>query len=255
MTIALLISTYNSPEYLRLSLDSVLRQSVMPDEVLVADDGSAEPTAQVVREFSAVAGIPVKHVWHEDKGFRLAAIRNKGIAAAVSDYIIQIDGDIILHPDFVKDHKRFARKGSFVTGSRTLLSKELSGKLLAMHAGNLLPHFPGSHRFPWLTPLFAGLRSSDGTYVRGCHMAFWREDLLRVNGYNEDITGWGREDSELSWRLMNAGLRKRFLKFGAVEYHLYHPEASRACDEANIAIMQRARDGHMVRVPNGIVKS
>ena len=85
-------------------------------------------------------------------------------------------------------------------------------------------------------------------------MAFWREDLMNVNGYNEDISGWGREDSEISFRLMNSGLKKRFIKFAALEYHLFHPEASRAMDATNIAIMQRARDGKTTRIPNGIIK-
>ena len=44
-------------------------------------------------------------------------------------------------------------------------------------------------------------------------MAFWKEDLLKVNGYNEAITGWGSEDHELVCRLINNGVRKRTIKF------------------------------------------
>ena len=254
MTTALLISTYNSPDFLRLCLSSVLGQSVLPDEILIADDGSTDLTARVVEEFSAATRATVKHIWHEDKGFRLAAIRNKAIAAAKSDYIIQIDGDIILHKEFIADHIKFARKGSFVTGSRTLLDKETTAGLLRLPPWTELPMLKGGNRLPWLTPLMANLRSKNGMYVRGCHMAFWREDLMNVNGYNEDISGWGREDSEISFRLMNSGLKKRFIKFAALEYHLFHPEASRAMDATNIAIMQRARDGKTTKIPNGIIK-
>jgi len=255
MTTALLISTYNNPDYLRMSLMSALAQSELPDEILVADDGSTQNTARVVRDLSLTARVPVKHIWHEDKGFRLAAIRNKAILAAAADYILQIDGDIILHPDFVADHKKFARKGTFVTGSRKLLSEDVSKSLMPLSYPEILSRLPGGCRIPFLTAVFQNLRASDGMYVRGCHMAFWREDLLRVNGYNEDITGWGREDSELSYRLMNAGVKKRFLKFGALEYHLYHPEASRDMDARNIGIMNLARSGEIVRVSNGIVKN
>lgn len=254
MTTALLISTYNNPEFLRLCLSSVLGQSVMPDEILIADDGSTEPTARVVEEFSAATRAAVRHIWHEDKGFRLAAIRNKAIAAAQSDYIIQIDGDIILHKEFVADHIKFAKEGTFVTGSRTLLDKDTTAKLLELKPWGELPVLKGGNRIPWLTPMMANMRSGNGMYVRGCHMAFWRKDLLRVNGYNEDISGWGREDSEISFRLMNCGLKKRFIKFAALEYHLYHPEASREMDAANIVIMNRARNEGVTRVPNGITK-
>ncbi|MDE7024548.1 MAG: glycosyltransferase family 2 protein [Paramuribaculum sp.] len=253
MTTALLISTYNSPDFLRLCLGSVLNQSVMPNEILIADDGSTKQTALVVEEFSSMTSVCVKHIWHEDCGFRLAAIRNKAIAEAEADYIIQIDGDIILHPKFVADHVKFARRGSFVTGSRTLLSEQTTAELLALAPWSSLPRLKGGCRLPLITPMMANLRSGDGMYVRGCHMAFWRDDLLAVNGYNEDITGWGREDSEISFRLINSGVRKRFIKFSALEYHLHHPEASRAMDAANIAIMERAQSGGMTRVPNGII--
>ena len=85
-------------------------------------------------------------------------------------------------------------------------------------------------------------------------MAFWRDDLLRVNGYNEDIKGWGREDSELSWRLINAGVKKRFLKFGGVQFHLFHKENSKDCDPRNIELMERTRNEKIKWVPNGIRK-
>lgn len=254
MTIALIVSTYNSPAFLRLCLESVAAQRRMPDEILVADDGSGEATAQVVKEFSDRMPGRVRHIWHEDMGFRLGAIRNKAIAASRSDYIIQIDGDIILHPAFVADHERFARNGSFVTGSRKLLDEPATTALVAgnMKLDSLYRNSP-LRCYP-LTLAMQNLRSADGTYVRGCHMAFWRADLMAVNGYNEDICGWGREDSEISWRLMNYGLRKRFLKFGAVEFHLYHPENSREQDARNMSIMEQARMSGITRIPNGIVR-
>jgi predicted glycosyltransferase involved in capsule biosynthesis len=85
-------------------------------------------------------------------------------------------------------------------------------------------------------------------------MAFWREDLLRVNGYNEDIVGWGREDSDISQRLINSGVKKRFLKFGGIEYHLYHKENDKSLDASNIALMERTAREHISWIPNGIVK-
>ena len=96
MTVSLIISTYNSPKALDLCLMSVLQQSVLPDEVLIADDGSNEETRKIVEEFKKQSTVPVIHVWHEDNGFRLTVIRNKAIAKASMDYIIQIDGEIII---------------------------------------------------------------------------------------------------------------------------------------------------------------
>lgn len=104
MKTALLISTYNWKEALSLVLDSIKIQSQLPDEVLIADDGSDDATKQVIDEFRQTFKIPVKHVWQEDLGFRKSMILNKTIAQAEADYIIQIDGDCIMHKDFIKDH-------------------------------------------------------------------------------------------------------------------------------------------------------
>ena len=109
-------------------------------------------------------------------------------------------------------------------------------------------------RIPWLMRMMRRYKSGDGGYVRGCNMAFWRKDLLNVNGYNEDIRGWGREDSELSYRLINSGKKKGFVKFGGIEYHLYHKENSKENDARNIAMMERASKSGLTKVPNGICK-
>ncbi|MDE5980151.1 MAG: glycosyltransferase, partial [Muribaculaceae bacterium] len=131
MRISLIISTYNSPVALEASLKSVLRQTTTPYEVIIADDGSTDSTPEVIGRFAGEAKCPVEHVWQENKGFRLATIRNKAIAKAKGDYIVQIDGDIVLHPDFIADHAAVARRGHFVCGSRVLIEKELTGKIFA----------------------------------------------------------------------------------------------------------------------------
>ena len=129
MTVSLIISTYNWPRALYLCLDSVMQQTVMPSEILIADDGSGMSTRDVVKHFENISPVPVRHIWHEDNGFRLAAIRNKAIAASKGKYIIQIDGDLILQRNFIQDHMLFAREGCFVTGSRGIIT-DRNGKVL-----------------------------------------------------------------------------------------------------------------------------
>lgn len=261
MTTSLLVTTYNSPRYLELSIRSIFNQRRLPDEILVADDGSGEETRELVEELAAESFVPIYHIWQPDQGFRAGAIRNKAIAAAKGDYIIQIDGDIILDPAFVIDHLRFAKKGTFVCGSRVLIDEALTSEL--MHSGRIeLKHgekgmkssFNG-RRLPLLTPFFTHYKSGDPVYARSCNMACWRNDLLMVNGYNEDISGWGREDSELSCRLVNAGVKKRFLKFGAIQYHLFHKENSKELDPRNIELMEHTRSECLKWIPNGISKN
>src|SRR5690606_36112774 len=105
--------TYNWPEALECCLLSVLKQKMLPGEVIIADDGSGEPTRQLINRFRQLCPVPLLHVWQPDEGFRLGKIRNKAIAAASGDYIIQTDGDIILHPLFIKDHMAASRSWHF----------------------------------------------------------------------------------------------------------------------------------------------
>lgn len=233
---SLCISTYNRPAALELCLQSVLRQTVLPAEIIIGDDGSTQETKQLIDSFAATSTVPVVHVWQADEGYRLAAIRNKSFAKAKREYIIQIDGDLILHPRFIEDHLRLAKKNSFVSGVRSMLSPTKTTELTTQKKWQPLSAFSSSiskkHnalRLPLLTSLhywFMAVKSNY-KYVLGANMAFWREDILKVNGYNEAFTGWGKEDNDLALRLINAGITCRVLKFGGIVYHLHHKESPR----------------------------
>lgn len=235
---SLIISTYNWPEALDVVLRSVRAQRVLPDEVLVADDGSGESTRLVVLSHQTDFPVPLTHVWHEDRGFRLAAIRNEAIRRARGAYLLQVDGDMVLHRRFVAAHIAWARRGTYVQGSRCLVNAQRTAQLLrareplaSVFTRGLRNRLNGLY-LPVLSPLVGGPRDSDRR-TRGCHMAFWRDDLLTVNGYDARFEGWGREDSELAARLIHAGVRRRNFKFGAVAFHLWHPETARASYSAN----------------------
>lgn len=257
----LMISTYNWPEALALVLESVRRQTRIPDEVIVADDGSGEPTRALIDSFRRKMPCPLIHVWQEDLGFRKCIIWNEAIRRAKYDYIVQIDGDCVLDADFIADHLRFAKPGTFVCGSRTLLSRELTQALLADPRREISPFSQGvsnkvnALRIRPLSVFFAARYRANVPYIsKGCNMAFWRKDLLAVNGYNETISGWGREDAEIEVRLMKLGIRRRSLKFGGVQYHLFHKELDRSRDARNIEILNRALASDDFRTPFGIVK-
>lgn len=263
MNCSLIISTYNWPEALALCLKSVRDQKYLPDEVIIADDGSTDETTRLVKEFQKDFPVGLKHVWHADEGFRLAAIRNKAIASCSSDYIIQIDGDLILHPYFITDHLNIRRKDFFVTGSRVLLSQKSSASLIRYESLDIKKYEGGKRNFlngvrnKFIRNLLALQYKTKGRhkyYVKGCNMAFWKKDLIAVNGYNEAFTGWGREDSEIAIRLMNAGIKKQFIKMGAVCYHLFHTEASRELEAKNISMMQDAIATKKIIAEDGLNK-
>ena len=256
MTVSLIISTYNWPRALYLCLDSVMQQTVMPSEILIADDGSGMSTRDVVKHFENISPVPVRHIWHEDNGFRLAAIRNKAIAASKGKYIIQIDGDLILQRNFIQDHMLFAREGCFVTGSRGIITELLTRKVLSGEITSLSPLMKGIRssnnvvRIPIMSILYHTFGPTRAP--RGCNMAFWRNDLIRVNGYVEDFKGWGFEDAELCIRLNNSEIHQRCMKFRGVAFHLHHNQAERSGCNSN---EQRYKDSircHRTRCEKGL---
>ncbi len=228
MKITLIISTYNRPDALRLSLMSAKVQTRIPDEVIIADDGSGESTKTLIESFAKDFPCPLLHAWQEDKGFRLAESRNNALRMAHGDYIVFIDGDIIMDRHFIADHERLAERGYFVIGSRASLKQTLTHKLLKEKSIKVTFYSKGVRRkenalrLPFLTFWTKNLYHKRRFYGRGANMAMWMKDLQGVNGFDQELVGYGYEDFDLFNRLFNIGLKRKYAKFQAIEYHLYH---------------------------------
>jgi glycosyltransferase involved in cell wall biosynthesis len=243
---ALLISTYNWPEALNLVFQSILRQTCLPDEIIIADDGSNEDTKKLIDSFRSRFPIPLNHFWQQDDGFRKTAIINQAIANTTCNYIIQVDGDIILDPHFIEDHMAIREKGTYVRGSRVLLSNAKSNNFLKAGSYTALSAFSNgiknrinALRIPFLSSFFIG-KSQRSDNVHGSNCAYWRTDFIKVNGYNNQMKGWGHEDIELAARFINAGLRQKKVKMLAICYHLHHLYNDRARAAMNFGIYQQA---------------
>jgi len=269
MKTSLVVLTYNWPAALRRVLESVAAQHTLPDEVIVADDGSAAETAELVAGFAATFPVPLRHVWQEDLGFRAARARNRGFVASHGEYIILIDGDMVLHRDFVADHLMLAEPGYFLQGGRIKTTEQETARLLGGGKPVFAPWTPADfHVFDGIKRLYAfrqpalarwKARGRNGGRVMSCNMSFWRKDLLRVNGFDERMEGYGAEDRELAARLGNAGVKRRQLKWGALALHLEHSSRAqpdvddmslpnnrlfRATVEQRITRCERGMDGH-----------
>lgn len=241
MRVSLIVLTYNWPEALEKVLQSIAAQTALPFEVLVADDGSTAQTEQLIARMALTFPVPLRHVWQEDRGFRAARSRNRGIAASSGDYVLLIDGDMSLHPAFVADHVTHAQRGYFLQGGRLKASKLETARLLRGGRPRFAPwmradfdDFDGTRRlYAFHQPMLARWKAKarQGGRVMSCNMSCWREDLVRINGFDERMEGYGAEDRELVARLENAGLRRRQLKWAALAVHFWH--ASRAQPEVD----------------------
>jgi glycosyltransferase involved in cell wall biosynthesis len=263
--ISVIVSTYNREDALGAVLRMLARQTDARFEVVVADDGSRPATANVVEAWMARMPVPLKHVWHEDRGFRLAEIRNRAIYASAGTYCIFLDGDCLAWPDFVAAHRALAEPGYFVTGNRVLLSQALTERILAE---GLEPESWGlaqwlarcrrseANRLAPLIRLPLGpLRKLGGRRWQGarcCNLGCYRGDLERVDGFDATFTGWGREDSDFFVRMIRSGVRRKDGRFATGVLHLWHPESARTHLAENDGKLDRVLHSDRARALQGL---
>lgn len=257
MKTTLIITTYNWPEALQLVLKSAVSQTQIPDEIIIADDGSGEETKKVIDDF--YKKLPLKHIWHEDDGFRRTVILNKSIAQAKGDYIIQLDGDCLMHKDFVADHIAMISKKTYLYGSRVNIKKEFVDQLMKDKIVKISPFNLGiknksrNLHIPLLMKQYKP-ENELSLKLRGCNLSYWKEDILKINGYNEEMTGWGREDSEMAIRLLNTGVKGKRIRYGGIIYHIWHLVKSKERFNINDEIQQKAFSEKLTWCKNGIDK-
>ncbi|MGB9364887.1 MAG: glycosyltransferase family 2 protein [Xanthobacteraceae bacterium] len=263
--ISVIVSTYNRPDALGACLRSLGRQTTRNFEIVVADDGSGSVTRDVIDAWKPKLGIPLKHVWQEDRGFRLAESRNRAIAASDGDYLVFLDGDCIAPSGFVAAHRALAEPGYFVGGNRVLLSRALTEDVLANNleperwsfAGWALRRARGeiNRLLPLMSLPLGPLRKRLATAwegVRGGNFAFHRADLERVDGFETSFTGWGLEDSDIVIRMIRAGARRKDGRFATGVLHLWHPDADRSALAANQALLDELMKSDRVRALSGL---
>jgi glycosyltransferase involved in cell wall biosynthesis len=263
--ISVIVTTYDRPDALDAVLRSLARQSDRMFEVVIADDGSGPATAAMIEAWRPRLGVPLVQVRHEHRDFRAAEIRNRAILASRGAYCICLDGDCLVRGDFIAAHRRLAEPGRFVAGNRVLLSRAMTEAVLR---GRLEPetwsvptwmvHFArrSINRLMPLIRLPLGplrkLRPRAWRGARSCNLAVWRADLDRVDGFDCEYQGWGREDSDLLVRLIRAGVRRKDGRFATGVLHLWHPENDRSRLLANETKLELALHGARVRAGRGL---
>lgn len=264
-SIGIIISTYNNPRWLEKTLWGYLYQTCRPDEIIIADDGSRDDTRVLIDSFKDV--LPIRHVWHEDRGFQKSRILNSALLEAKADYLIFTDQDCIPRRDFIETHRRYAKQGMFLSGGyfklpmnlSLALSKEDVSTGRAFSLKWLVGH--GLKRNFKCTKLFGNdafarfmnaVTPAHATW-NGCNSSGWRKDLLAVNGFNEEMH-YGGQDRELGLRMVNMGIKPRQIRYSAIVLHLDHkrPYKTRESMEKNRSIMKNTQKTGVVATPYGI---
>lgn len=223
-------------------LKSAAGQQMLPTEVVIADDGSTATTSELIERMRTGFPCPIKHVWHEDTGYQAAQIRNKAVAAASGEYLIFLDSDCVLRPDFVRRHVALSRPGHFVAGNRILLSESFTRQVLeqqidiSTRSAFSFSREQVNRRWSMLRlPIgpFRNLNPDSWRDVKTCNMSVYRSSFERINGFEEQFEGWGYEDSEMVVRLLNAGERRISGRFATTVLHLWHNTNKSHQEEGN----------------------
>ncbi len=248
LKISILLATYNWPSALKLCLQSLETQTDKNFEVVIADDGSGPETKAVIDSFSKDAKFPLTHLWQDDLGFRKTRILNQAISNAQGEYLVFLDGDCLVQPDFVKRHRQLAQDGFLITGSRVLLNESLTKKILSgsqwnfsAFQSNLITYrLNGGINKIW--PIL--IKLGNGSWriyqkfvwrrIKGCNMACWKKDALAIGGFDETMTGWGHEDADFVFRLQHSGIKRKSGAWSTEVFHLFHriSDQSKAAENA-----------------------
>lgn len=268
--VSLVISFYNDIEFLKLIMAGLEIQSFSRFEVIIADDGSSPHVVKEVSEMIDNCPFCVKHLWHEDKGFRKTTILNSAIKAGTTEYLIFIDGDCIPHPKFIEEHYRNREDRVALTGRRVNMSKRVTDCLTPDLVRN-----GALQGFLFRRLVFDGIRGEArnvemGIYIKnkllrrffnrkerglkGCNMSFNKSDLVAVNGFDERYCGASTgEDTDIEFRMRLDGVRVRNLKNIAILYHRHHRKIERG-DALNKPIFDQTKKDKLIYTPYGLKK-
>ncbi|GGC83356.1 glycosyltransferase family 2 protein [Marinobacter halophilus] len=267
MKLSVVMTTYNSPEWLEKVLWGYSVQSHQDFEMIIGDDGSSEETQNVIDRIRSETDMLIKHVWQEDKGFRKCRILNKAILEVESDYVVFTDGDCIPRKDFLEVHARQAEPGRYLSGgyhklpmstSQAITKDDITdGRcfdlkwlkahgLKSSHKNSKLTATPMKAKlFNALTPTACNFKGSNGSA--------WLKDILAVNGFDERMP-WGGLDREFGVRLVNSGVKPKHVRYNAIVIHLDHKRGYKdpALVAANKALRVHSEKQRVIRTTHGI---
>lgn len=267
MSLSVIISTYNSPEWLEKVVWGYQTQSFTDFELLVADDGSDAATTECVKRLADESAFPIRHLWQEHKGFGKCAILNKAIAASEGDYLLISDGDCVPKADFLAVHMERRKPGCFLSGGYCKLPMSTSMAITKEDIVTQRAFDPAWLRATGCDKVPLKLRAT-GKYARflntvtptvrswnGHNSSGWKSDIVAVNGFNEDMN-YGGLDRELGERLLNLGLKPIQIRHLAICIHLDHSRGykTRETIERNHAIRSETRRSKRTWIRNGILK-
>ncbi|WP_158265633.1 glycosyltransferase [Blastopirellula marina] len=231
--VSIVVTTFERPNHLRNCLRSLENQDYNPRcyEVIVADDGSrGSETEGCVAEFATHWPGRTLFLTQPKKGFRLATCRNKAAAVSSGRIVIFLDGDCVVPPQFVRAMVDELRPRTVVAGDCYRLTQEATEsidlpRIDTWDIEQVISHKESKRlrRKAFRARIYSLLSVPMRPRLTGCAFACHREDLLSVNGFDENFVGWGFEDRDIQRRFLLNGIRTRTVLHRVKAIHLWHP--------------------------------
>lgn len=234
--ISVIVTVYNRMEYLKNLLICLMNQSIQVDELIIADDGSKEKVRDFINEMIPQCKFKIKHVYQEDKGFRLAKSRNNAVRASEGDILVFLDQDCIFSPTLIENVIKNLKKACFIPLKVVWSSEEEKNKIQSLIEGqesykevvnviekSKIKKLYKSHKLAKMKNIkyMIGLKDR-GTNIVGAAFVFNKEDYIKINGFDEEYINWGKEDDDISWRAYKSGLKSKLLYLEEPIIHMYH---------------------------------
>jgi len=227
---SVLLSTYNHPDLLDLSLHGFAQQTVRDFEVIVCDDGSGPETRKVIEKHQRDYPVPLVHVWQPDDGFHKSRAVNRGALHSRGAYFIFSDGDCVPSRDFIQRHLEIGRDGYYVVAGFVRLTMPDTKGLTTerVRSGDVEKMISTRQRLElvlthWKSLFYIAINKRRKPKIFGLNFSLSRADFFRVNGYDETYHNSAKEDSDLRNRMQVAGLRAISLWQWPGVFHQDHP--------------------------------
>ncbi|MGK6351987.1 glycosyltransferase [Parapedobacter sp. DT-150] len=268
MNISLIISVYKNALFLKTVLDALHFQTVLPDEIIVSEDGDSPEMRDFLLNYDS-GKLNIVHLTQADQGWQKNKALNRAIVAASYEYLIFIDGDCVPHTRFIQNHLRLSHPVHILAGKRVKLGPLYSEKL--RHTP--LPRFQQGLVWQMARMQKDGAKfAEEGLYfplnnvtkaaicrfgissIKGCNFSCYKAAILAINGFDEDyVRPAVGEDDDLVWRFQGLGYQVVSVKHFAIQYHLYHAESWTSREE-NVALLREKQASGQYRCLNGIEK-
>ena len=270
---SIIISVYKDTDSLDLILESLCNQTIIPDEIIISEDGNSVEMSDYVKVAKEkYKKLDINHLFQEDIGWRKNIALNRAIIASKYEYLIFIDGDCVPFDDFIENHLGQATKRIVLAGKRVELgeniTREIRSKKLTVskltnnywlyviklindktrHLEDILHISYKSFLSPYI--------KKEVNYIIGCNWSAFKEDILEINGFDETYTlpSVG-EDVDLGWRFRGLGIELKSCRYNANLVHLYHKKRFDSSQGIiNNAILKKNFDENKFFCDNGIRK-